>query len=181
MKFDQRDASGVRIRADGKGDSWAQDHRQLGPTFNMTDFDAVLGLVAFAANTGEKLFMEYVPDNYQNRPNVIRQYANVAMFDRKTNREYAFGETNRVSLSWHLDHCRKIGASQPVPPKFFFVIGRDQPPWMLIELDIETGAVVAEHCLTAMNWREVWQAAGLTGLRDQLRRWIDPSAAQAKR
>ena len=98
----RRDSRGVRIRADGKGDGWARAHRQLGATFNMTDFDGLMGLVAFAANTGEKLFMEYVPDNYRNRLNLIRQFAIVAMFDRKASREYAFSEANRVSLSWHL-------------------------------------------------------------------------------
>lgn len=171
---EQRDANGVRVRVDGKGDGWARAHRQLGATFNMTDFDGVMGLVAFAANTGEKLFMEYVPDNYTNRLNLIRRYAVVAMFDRKATREYAFSDANRVSLSWHLDHCRKLAQTQPVAPKFLLVIGRDEPPWHLIELDINTGGTVGQHTLTAMNWRTVWEQAGLIDLRNQLRRWIDP-------
>ena len=179
--LEQRDSNGVRVRVDGKGDAWAQAHRQLGGTFNMTDFDAVMGVQAFAANTGERLFLEYVPDNYENRLNMIREYASVAMFDRKASREYAFSRDNRVSLSWHLDHCRKLAQTQPVAPKFFLVIGRDQPPWQLIELDITTGEIVAEHTLTNMDWKTVWQQAGLTDLRNELRRWVDPPNASGGR
>jgi len=168
-----RDEEGVRLRADGKGDGWALAHRKLGATFNMTDFDGLMGIVSFAANTGERLFLEYVPDNYSHRVNVIRQFAAVAMFDRKSTREYAFSDENRVSLAWHLDHCRKLGQTQPKPPKFFFVIGRDEPPWELVEVDIETGDVVSEMSLSAMNWRALWERAGLVALRNELRQWID--------
>lgn len=172
-----RDIKGVRVRADGKGDGWARAHRELGLTFNMTDIDGLMGLVGFAANTGDKLFMEYVPDNYQNRLNLIRQYAVVAMFDRKASREYAFSDANRVSLSWHLDHCRKLAQTQPKAPKFFLVIGRDEPPWELIEMNIHTGEVVTEQTLNGMNWRVLWEQTGLVALRNELRGWIDPPNA----
>ena len=169
----QRDSNGVRLRVDGQGDGWALAHRTLGPAFNMTDIDGIMGVVAFAANTGERLFMEYVPDSYRNRFDMIRRYADVAMYDRKATREYAFSDANRVSLSWYLCHCRKLALAQPKGPKFFFVIGRDVPPWELIELDIKTGEVIQEHTLTEMNFRQIWQTAGLATLRNELRKWIE--------
>jgi len=173
--LEERDTNGVRVRHDGKGDGWAKAHRsQLGPTFNMNDVDGLIGLVGFAANTGDRFFIEYVPDDYSNRLNMIRQFATVALFDRKTSRDYAFGDANRVSLSWYLDLCRRLGQTQPKPPKFFLVIGRDAPPWNLIELDINTGKEVSDHVLPAMNWRQVWQQVGLAALRAELRAWIDP-------
>lgn len=176
---EERDSSGVRVRADGKGDAWAKAHRdQLGATFNMNDVDGLIGLVAFAANTGDRLFMEYVPDNYANRQSMVRQFATVALFDRKTSRDYALGESNRVALAWYLDLCRRLGQTQPKPPKFFLIIGRDTPPWQMIELDIETGAVISEHALTAHKWQQVWEQVGLAALRNELRRWIDPPCRQ---
>ena len=175
----ERDENGVRVRADGKGDGWAKAHRSLGQTFNMTDFDGVMGLVAYASNTGDKLFMEYVPDNYANRFKRIRQFAYVAMFDRKTTRACAFGDANTVSLSVQLDHCRRLGQTQPHDPKFFFVVGRDAPPWELIELDIQTGEECGARTLASLDTRAVWEVVGLVDLRDALRRWIDPSRESA--
>jgi hypothetical protein len=125
-------------------------------------------------DTISRLFVEYVPDNYRNRLNVIRDYAVVAVFDRKVSREYALGEDNRVSLACYLSLCRRLGQTQPKPPKFFLVIGRDAPPWELVELDIHTGQVLSENTLTAMNWRVIWRCVGLVDLRDALRGWIDP-------
>ncbi len=171
--LEQRDANGVRVRVDGKGDAWAKAHRnELGATFNMTDVDGLVGMVGFAANTGDRLFIEYVPDNYRHRLDVIRTYATVALFDRKATRAYAFGDSNRVSLSWYLDMCRRLARTQPKPPKFLLVIGRDNPPWEMIELDITTGDPISENRLEVMNWKAVWRQIGLTGLRDELRAWL---------
>jgi hypothetical protein len=168
-----RQRHSVRARADGQGDGWARAHReQLGAAFHMTDLDGAIGLMGFAANTGERLFIEYVPDAYGNRLHVIRRFATVAVFDRKTSREYAFSEANRVSLAWHLDVCRRLAATQHSPPRFFLVIGRDRPPWELLELDIHSGGILSEHRLDAMNWRVIGEQAGLTALRNELRHWI---------
>jgi len=177
---EQRDGNGVRRRVDGQGDGWAKAHRDgLGATFNMNDVDGLIGMVGFAANTGDRLFMEYVPNNYANRARLIRSFATVGLFDRKSSRDYALSQSNRVALSWYLDLCRRLGQTQPIPPKFFLVIGRDQPPWEMIELDIRTGDIAAEHTLTDMNWKEIWQQAGLVALRNELRRWIDPPGMPA--
>ena len=64
----ERHSNGVKVRADGCGDAWAQAHRKLGPTFNMQDIDALFGIMAFGQNTGDKLFLEYVPDNDPSGP-----------------------------------------------------------------------------------------------------------------
>ena len=169
----QRDPNGVRNRIDGKGDPWANQHRsQLGPTFNMTDVDGMIGLVAFASNTANKIFVEYVPDSYANHNNTIREFATVAMFDRKSSKSHAFSESNRVSLAWHLNTCRQLAKTQPKPPKFFLVIGQDSPPWTLIELNINDASQVATLNLTAANWKTIWEAVGLIALRSELRSWI---------
>lgn len=168
----ERDGAGVKVRADGKGDAWADAHRDLGPTFNMTDVDGMIGIVGFAANTGERLFMEYVPDDWKNRHNKIRRFATVAVFDRKATRALALDAGNRVGLAYYLNLCRCLGQTQPKAPRFFFVIGRDCPPWTMIELNINTANIVAEHELPSMNWRQVWNAIGLTALRQELTRWV---------
>ena len=172
---EQRDANGVRLRMDGKGDGWAQAHRdELGQTFNMSDMDGLVGLVGFAANTGDRLFMEYVPDNYANKGKTIRRFAVVALFDRKSSREFALSDSNAVSLAFYLDLCRRLGQTQAKPPKFFLIIGRQEPPWEMVELDITTGQVVSEFTLQQGRWKVFWQAVGLVALRNELRTWIDP-------
>jgi len=86
----ERHSNGVRVRADGCGDAWAQAHRKLGPTFNMQDIDALFGIMAFGQNTGDKLFLEYVPDDYRNRGKAVRDFRVIAMFDRKSSRQATF-------------------------------------------------------------------------------------------
>ena len=166
--------TGVKVRKDGKGDAWALAHRDgLGRGFYMSDVDGIVGMMGFAANTGERLFIEYkFVGEYSS--SVIKQFATVAVFDRKWSRELAFAEGNQVSTAWYLDLCRRLGKTQSKPPRFFFVIGQDRPPWTMIELDIETGDVRQEEVLDGMNWKVVWRAVGLSSLREQLRQWIDP-------
>jgi hypothetical protein len=169
----ERDSNGVAVRMDGKGDAWSDKHRQLGVSFNMNDIDGLMGLVAFAANTSDHIFMEYVPDTYEHRHNIIRRFYTVALFDRKTSRNYAFSDANRVSLAWYLDLCRRLAKTQPRPPKYFFVIGQDTPPWQMIELDIDTGKIMSEHTLPENNWRTLWDIIGLSRLRQELRQAIE--------
>ena len=161
----------VKPRFDGQGDPWADSHREgLGRGFNMNDVDGFIGLIGFAANTGDRLFIEYVPDDYANRGQAIRTYSTVALFDRKASLACAMGEGNSVSLACYLDLCRRLAVTQARPPKFFFVVGRDAPPWDIVQIDIETGMKLSTQTLSGMNWQEVWRAAGLTELRDTLRR-----------
>lgn len=167
----------VKPRYDGKGDGWANAHRDLGPTFNMNDADALMGVVSFAWNTGERLFIEDVPDNYINRYSSIREFAYVALFDRKTNLDFALSNENAVSRAMYLHLCRIISAYQPLPPRFFFVIGGQCPPWEMHEIAIDSsepkGDAIILPCRDGSIWRSVWETCGLKSLRDELRKWID--------
>lgn len=176
----QRDRNGVRYRADGKGDAWAIAHRSLGTGHQMHDVDALFGCHAFGMNTGEKLFLEYEPDHYENRSKVIRNFAVVAMFDRKTSEVAAFSSENRLSRALYLWQCRTFATRQSVQPKFFIVVGNQMPPWKMIELDIWTGERTGDPTLVnAQNFAEVWDALGLSGLRLELRKWISKYSGEA--
>lgn len=170
-----RDQRGVKLRYDGGGDAWAEAHRELGTSFNMQDLDALFGFVAFGVNGAEKLFLEYQPDDYKNRKQIIRRFAAVAMFDRKNSIKAAFNENNFISTANYLWQCRTFAQCQPLKPKFFYVIGSQKPPWEMIELDIDTGDSKGQHIIqTTQNeeWRALWDRIGLSSLRRALREWI---------
>lgn len=167
------DSNGVRTRRDGEGDSWALDHRQLGAQFNMIDIDGLIGLVGFAVNTGNRLFVEYVPDGtYNDRFKSIRKFAVVAVFDRKADRGIALGEGNRVSQAFYLWLCRVFAQFQPRPPRFFYVFGQQGPSYEMLEMDISTGTEMETHRLEKNLWKEVWESVGLVVLRQELLAWI---------
>ena len=176
----ERNKQGVKTRFDNRGDSWAVQHReQLGGAFWMQDVDAMFGHLAFGHNTGERLFLEYAADDFSNRLNSIRRFALVAMLDRKSTSEAAFDEKNRVSTAFYLYICRAVGECQPVAPKFFFVIGKDRPPWTMVELDIRTGEQKDEAItLPIADWRSVWAALGLSSMRSELTRWLQGSPSR---
>jgi len=171
----------AKPRFDGKGDGWALAHRNLGSEFHMHDLDAVVGEITFARNTGERLFLEYVPDNYVNHEQCVRDFALVAMFDRKSSKEFALGVNNSLSTALYLWICRKLSEDQPVAAKFFYVIGGQTPPWTMVELDIitgkPTGAEAVIHSVQREEWLKIWDALGLRRIRSQLRKWIDPICA----
>lgn len=165
--------NGVKIRNDGKGDAWARAHRGLGTGFQMHDIDATFGLQVFGANTGEKLFLEYEPDNYENRLKEIRRFAAVALFDRKSTEDAAFGSQNILSRGFYLWQCRVFSTVQPIPPRFFMVIGGQTAPWHMHELDIQTGNHLGDpSTVDATSFRQVWEQLGLTQLHRELRNWI---------
>lgn len=164
--------NGVKARKDGQGDLWAAQHREaLGPGFNMQDMDGFFGQVAFAANTGDKLFLEYVPDDYVNRVKFFRRFAVVAFFDRKSTMDWAMNERNRVSMAFYMWICRMIGEHQPIPCRFFIVTG-GEGRWMMSELNTADGQVIGESRIEGMNWKAIWQTTGLTTAREQLRKWV---------
>ena len=172
-----RDELGVRIRRDGRGDAWAMGHRSLGPTYNMHDIDALFGCHIFGANTGERLFLEYVPDDYKNREKTLREFAAVAMFDRKTTETAAFSDDNILSIAFYHWQCRCYAKQQPIPPRFFLVIGGQIPPWTMIELDIFTDGcnrIGNPVTVDGQRFKEVWDAIGLSSLRTELRSFINP-------
>lgn len=172
-----RNGNGVKSRMDGKGDAWSNAHRDgLGSRFLMQDVDANFGVMVFGQNSGERLFLEYVPDKYKNRTKAIRKFAVVAMFDRKLSERKAFDNSSLVSRAFYLWQCGTFAKHQPVAPKFFYVIGSDRPPWTMIELDITTGNETGQRVDIASNgsveWSEVWAQLGLTGMREQLTKWM---------
>jgi len=170
--FDQtpRNATGTKKRLDGQGDAWANQHRaSLPKDYYFQDVDAMFGAVVFGKNTGEKLFLEYVPDGYKNRTKKIRSFAVVAIFDRKVTREAAFSNYNTISCALYLWLCRTLGESQPQKPRFFYVIGSQEPPWTMIEINITTGEEIGQETkLERVDWKIVWETLGLTSLRNEL-------------
>lgn len=170
--------NGVRRRMDGRGDGWANAHREeLGSRYYLQDVDGVFGLEVWGANTGERLFMEYEPDNWEHRQDWVRRFAIVALFDRKVSLDRALSEHNRVSAAFYMWLCRELGARQPQQPRFFFVVGGQSPPWDLVEMDTQTGNVLSTHQLAGADFRQVWQRIGLLSLRQELARWIGGRAA----
>jgi len=178
-----RDRNGVKIRADGKGDAWARAHRNMGQCFNMHDVDGLIGIHAFAQNTGERLFIEYVPDHYKNRHSCIRKFAMVAMFDRKKTLNLAMIRDsnnkldNTLGTAFYLWLCRTCASNQPIPPRFFFVGGGDEPPWGMQELNIYTaekiGNIIPIEDATGKGWRAIWDAIGLVTLRNEMKKWTE--------
>jgi hypothetical protein len=168
----ERLSNGVVVRADNKGDSWARTHRQaLSNGFYMQDVDGYCGLVGFAGNTGEKLFQEYEP--FYNTKREFEDCAMVAFFDRKRTEDAAKSkEISGQSRAFYLWQCRAFAQLQPIAPKFFYVIGYDEPPWTLIELDITTAAEVSRHKLDGMDWNLVWHEVGLVEIRQTLKKWF---------
>lgn len=165
----ERLTNGVKLRGDNQGDPWANEHReQLGNRFYLQDLDALFGHMTFAQNTGDRLFLEYVPDTYENRLKVKREFYVVAMFDRKATMNAATCPGNTVSTAFYLWLCRSIGANQPERPRFFYVIGT-QAPWQMLELDIESGDRVGDPFPIGDNaMTDVWRRLGLTQLRTRL-------------
>ena len=170
----ERNNQGIKVRLDGAGDSWANQHRESLPKeFYFQDVDALFGTVVFGHNTGERLFLEYVPDNYKNRNNQVREFGVVAIFDRKSSRNAAFGNHNRVSMGLYLWLCRSLGKIQPIKPKFFFVIGGQSPPWTMIEIDIETGEKIREAIIDTSDWSNIWAELELIDLRNEIVKWLN--------
>lgn len=172
---DDRLSNGVRARADGMGDAWANQHRiQLPTSHYFQDIDAMFGAAFFGKNTAEQLFVEYEPNHFKHKESWVRDFGAVAFFDRKTSRNAAYADKNNVSVAWYLWLCRTVGRYQPIPPKFFFVFGDANPPWEMLEIDIETGRSTGVSVQLGIDhsWSELWKQLGLTDIRNTLRDWV---------
>lgn len=171
----------ARQRKDGKGDAWANAHRDaLGPGYNMGDIDGSFGFVAFGHRTEDRIFAECVPDAWTNRGKPYRRFATVALFDRKRGPNSHRAGGGPFDLAYHLDLCRKLAEAQPLPPRFFFVQGTNKPPWELVELDIghgnrgRAGVEIGRTTINSIsNWGPIWDAVGLTELRKALKQWVE--------
>jgi len=169
--------SGTKKRMDGKGDLWANAHRDgkiLPSSFYFQDIDGFAGIMSFRDDTENGLYFEYCLDSWENSGSLIRNIGYVALFDRKQSESIAFGKKNVLSTAVHLDLASKIGASQPVDPKFFYVVGLDSP-WKMIELDICTGERTGVSVI--FNDKESWipgfKTVGLLDIRRELNMWQD--------
>jgi len=178
--MDDRLDNGVRRRMDNLGDGWAAQHRETMRDAYMQDIDCIFGASFFGANTGERLFEEYVPDNRKNIGQSIRRFAVVAMFDRKKTEAAAFSEIGSVVLSraFYLWQCRILSQIQPRPVRFFYVIGENEPPWIMKELSTETAEVIGDTItLGRTDWNAIWKAIGLQEERRILREWLEKETA----
>jgi hypothetical protein len=97
----------------------------------------------------------------------------VAVFDRKATEYAALSSKFSLRLAFQLWVCRMFASRQPVPPKFFFVIG-NRPPWDMIGVDIETGKESDEttEIQNASDWRRAWNQLGLASIRRELDAWV---------
>lgn len=172
----ERRRNGVVRRGDGAGDAWANGHRNAPRSWYMNDIDALFGTMAFGINGGDTVFVEFEPDSPRNKGKAIRKFGLVALFDRK-NSNWAAHQSD-VSLGLYLDICRAFrDRGQPFPPRFFYVIGGQEPPWDLVEVCISSGtrkppAVIMTDTSRA-EWERVWRALGLVESRDAIRAWMN--------
>jgi hypothetical protein len=61
---------------------------------------------------------------------------------------------------------------QPIPTRFFFVIG-EHSPWTIREVDIYNGDYVGkDETLFEGVWKELWDKLGLIDNRNQLKKWL---------
>jgi hypothetical protein len=162
-----RDSRGVLVRSDGAGDAWAKLHRtHLDRTYLMVDFDGWhVGEPTgeHAENTEDHLFAEVVPDWRKSQR--IRRYGYIALFDRKATQ--AAVDRAWFTLPVYLHMCRIFTWYQHRPCRFIYVVGGQQPPWHLIELNIHTGASGMPLLLDDQkeSWINIWATTGLTGAR----------------
>lgn len=164
--------NGNRARVDKQGDLWANDHRAELANYFMSDVDALFGIEAWGAQTGDKLFMEYEPDAWENRRSSIRSFGVVAMFDRKASWGSIAKAGSFTSTPLYLWMCRVFRGHQGIAPKFFYVCGT-RAPWRMQEVDIDTGEAVGDEVLVdSGRWGVVWRALGLSDLRDQIKKWV---------
>ena len=179
--------NGTLARADGKGEAWANEHREaLGSNYYLQDLDGLFGLNVWGHNTGNRFFLEYVPDSWENKGRVCREFGVVALFDRKSSIETAQHTRNTLSLAFYLYLCRTHRSMQPdsLAPRFFYVCGDDdEPPWHMYEVDIDTGLRVGAPVeLSARgDWMPAWKELGLVALRAALRQYVESDQSVNKK
>jgi hypothetical protein len=168
--------TGAKPRYDGRGDAWANYHRHCLPKgCYMTDIDDLLG--TFGINGGARLFLEYHMETETWRQETGTRalaeplFAYVALFDRK--HTLVDAEKGHLSKSIYLDLARKLSNTQPLPVRFFWVIGNDDGPWAMHEVDIATGVVEDDYSyLNHDNWESAWETLGLMEARATFHKYL---------
>lgn len=165
---------GNKVRRDGGGDPWADEHRTKLDKCYMADVDYIVSLTLTGVDSEDKSFHEFATKRGSFKPSRKRKHATVAIFDRAATKEIALGDKKAFTLSQHLDLCERLGEVQPVAPKFFFVCGhRNAPSWLVIEMDIYTGEELQERTLSSTDWEQDWRELGLLKQRATLQNWLD--------
>ena len=157
----------TKPRFDGKGDSWARSHRSNLPgNYYMTDID---GLGLFTMNSSNEFFCEYVVGYPRDSADRKVTRGVFALFDRKASLDSAFSERN-ATLGVYLLIARGLAREQTVAPKFCFVIGGQDPPWRVIEVDIYTGNRTGNESYVSTDdgWMDAWIQLGIDVTRKKL-------------
>lgn len=170
-------SNGVRARADGKGDLWALKHRDLGASYYMNDFDGLIGQLGFVINGQERSFAEYCIG--RDKPGMASQkrFAVVACFDRKNSPNALKTHYATLSRAFYCYVCQALGAVQPQPPRFFYVIGHSSP-WQVSEVSIDSQEIISTDQLVDGDWMSFWNRFGLNKLRSSLQTWLDNDSLQ---
>ncbi len=162
----------AKPRLDGRGDPWANAHRsELPGKYLMTDVDGLFGYLNFYKESQESLFIEYEPDRHRSAIH-YENFAVVALLDRKSSRETALAQTNRLSRNFYCLLARTIGHSQPVEPMFFYICGTHSP-WLALEINIHSGQPLLERPLYDGQWLSFYRDSGLDRIRSILSQHFD--------
>ena len=169
----------MKTRHDGKGDSWALQHRHaLGEGYSLIDVDAAKGVMTFSLASENRLWLELQEDHWATRYDPGRQIAMVALIDRKTSLAAARDPRNRYCYQIYGHMCRSLSARQPVEAAFLVVSGTTTAPWICIRVDPWSGR---EICLVTIGensqteWLKAWEKLGLIEIRKQLKSWLTKS------
>ena len=168
-------------------DPWAAAHQYAGPnndgagrSIYMQDLDGVFGVLNFADKSECRLFVEYVPNNRVDLPKVQREFGIVALFDRKK-RIFLPDDFESLKTGLYLHLCRMARSIQgeDCAPKFFFVIGENEP-WEIRELNIDNGMQVQMFKHSNGEFKQTWQSLGLYEIRSRLQAKLNARANASK-
>ncbi len=137
----------------------------------MTDVDGLFGYLNFYKESQESLFIEYEPDRHSSTLH-FENFAVVALLDRKSSKETALAQTNRLSRNFYCWLARALSKSQPVEPMFFYICG-NRPPWLALEINIHTGQPLLERPLHDGQWLNFYRDSGLDRTRSILSQHFD--------
>jgi hypothetical protein len=175
-----RDHSGVAIRRDGGGDSWANGHRLLGSGWNMRDGDEVHRVILEIERCENTVFREMFFDSYANRGRLIRRCGTLSRVDRKKSVQWAERQirSGEPAMAHMLQECRNDKKCQGgIGGRAFLVCGEDYP-YIYIELDPSSGKEIRREELHDEScWSELYASLGLDKERIALEAWLRKNEA----
>lgn len=164
----------TKPRFDGKGDPWANSHRtELPSKYLMTDIDGLFGYLNFYKESQESLFLEYEINRHTSTVHQ-EEFAIVAILDRKSSKETALSQGNRLSRNFYCWLARAFAKEQVVEPLFFYICGT-RPPWLTVEINIHTGQPIVERYLIDGKWKDFYRDSGLDRIRAILQQSFNQS------